>query len=184
MNVNPIIIRPPQTKDLQQIHEIFSVTIKDNFKAEGITDPSDEMANTEIEVLKSTLKKYFDSKGTEERFLIAATQGKVLGTIAYGKPGQLILENYKIDHSNTPEVKSVYVLPDYQNKGIGKCLFQAILKVLEQNAIKNFCLDSGYKRAQLYWKKRLGNPSCIVPDYWGEDHYHLIWHEKVAEVLI
>lgn len=176
-------IQKPKKEDLNQIDELFEITIRDTFSKEKIVDPLNEDANSEIKVLKNALRIYLAPNSTKGVFLIAKSENKVLGTIAYGKPNHLIQENLKINNVNTPEIKSVYVLPDYQNKGIGTQLFQKILITLKENNIKDFCLDSGYKRAQLYWKKKLGTPQCILKDYWSKGNDHMIWHCRLEVFL-
>lgn len=175
-------IRKPQKKDIKQINELFEKTIKDNFNKERISDPLGIAANTEIETLKSGLKNHLKSENSEDSYLISILGDKIVGTIAYGKVSNIICENLKVDYGNTPEVKSVYVLPNYQNKGIGRNLMKNTLVDLKENNIKCFCLDSGYKRSQNYWSKRLGKPICIINDYWGVGNHHMIWYCEVSEI--
>jgi len=176
-------VRKPQKEDIHQIEELFALTIKDNFKEEGIIDPLGKDANKEIDALKKAIRNYFESNKAENFFLIASYGNEILGTIAYGEPNNLIYENLKIDYKNVPEIKSVYILPKYQNRGIGTLLLGEILVVLKENQVKYFCLDSGYKKAQNYWRKRLGKPSHILNEYWGKESHHMIWHCNVEKVL-
>lgn len=176
-------IRKPKKEDVKAIDKLFELTIRDNFKEEGIIDSQNVEANKEIDSLKEGLRIYFESKELNHKFLIASSQDEIIGTIAYGKSSALIYENLKIDYTNTPEIKSVYILPKHQNKGIGTLLLRKILIVLKENNIKCFCLDSGYKKAQHYWNKRLGKPICVLNDYWSKGSHHMIWYCQVDDIL-
>lgn len=178
-----IKITRPRIKDLQQIHQLFEVTIKDNFRAEGILETLETEANQEIQALIRTLAADFESGGEEEYHLLARIESKVVGTIAYGKANPLITNNIDAKYHKVLEVKSVYILPQFQNKGIGSLLFQRILSRLSTIGIKDFYLDSGYKKAQSFWTKKLGEPICTLKDYWAEGSHHMIWYGRVNELI-
>ena len=38
---------------------------------------------------------------------------------------------------------------------------------LLNKGLTEFCLDSGYSRAQKIWKKKLGEPDYVLQDHWG-----------------
>lgn len=177
-------IRKPEVKDLPQINQLFAETIRDNFLKEGIDDPNGTASKTEIESLQNAIQNHFAlGEKRDNHYLISTYDEKILGTIAYGKVSKLIFDNLKIDYTNTPEIKSVYVLPDHQNKGVGRQLMQNILVALQKENITHFCLDSGYQRAQGYWSKNLGEPRTILRDHWAKGAHHMIWHCAVSEVL-
>lgn len=56
------------------------------------------------------------------------------------------------------EVGKVFVHPDYQRNGVGNLLLKEIYDELQKKGIEEFCLDSGYNRAQRIWKKKFGDP--------------------------
>jgi GNAT superfamily N-acetyltransferase len=85
---------------------------------------------------------------------------------------------------SVPEIKCVYVLPELQGNGVGTILFREMLSHLRNKGIERFCLDSGYRRAKAFWTKRLGDPSVVLPDYWGKDAHHMIWTGLVTDYLI
>ncbi len=70
-------------------------------------------------------------------------------------------------------------MPEYQGKGIGTMLLNAILACLRQKGVSEFCLDSTYKKAQSYWTKKLGQPSVTLKDYWGKGLNYMIWHRNL-----
>ena len=176
-----IIIRRPILEDIPEINELFSITVTNNFKEEGIFNTQKEDAIFEAEALMKNLKLSFDSNNKTEHYLIACNPNKILGTIAYGTANARIKEHLNIDYTNTPEIKSVYILPDYQNQGIGSLLFEEMLKLLRRENIHDFCLDSGYKKAKQYWTKKLGAPICILEKYWSEKSDHMIWYAQLEK---
>ena len=185
MQIN--IIRPlPVHKT--ELRRLFTETISKNFKEEGIYKTHHTELKNEIEEQMNTLQKGFDSKGKEEYFLVAQIKNtqQIAGIIAYGKANDIIKQHLKtIDWNNTaiPEIKSVYILPKFQNQGIGSILFNHILHLLHQKQIPEFCLDSGYKRAQVYWTKKLGQATLILNDYWDKNADHKIWLCETREVM-
>lgn len=68
-----------------------------------------------------------------------------------------------------------FVHPNYQNRGIGTMLLQKMLLTLENRRVPSFCLDSGYKQAQMIWQKKFGQPDFVLENYWGANSHHMIW---------
>lgn len=58
--------------------------------------------------------------------LVAIVDQKVVGVCTYGPARRNRYQNYG-------EIYSIYVLPNFQHKGIGKKLFQKALDILEKN---------------------------------------------------
>ncbi|MEH6980246.1 GNAT family N-acetyltransferase, partial [Bacillus pseudomycoides] len=82
------------------------------------------------------------------------------------------------------EIGTVFVLPNYQRRGIGNLLLNAIFLTLLDKGIKEFCLDSGYTNAQEIWKKKFGEPNFLLKDYWGEAYDHMIWRKCINDIPI
>lgn len=178
-----IQILRPQPFEIKEIQQLFEKTVLNNFKQENL-ESIIEGAYKLVDELVSLLKFDFETHGKREFFLVAKVQNKIVGTIAYGKPNPSITENLKFDFNIIPEIKAVYVLPEYQSKGIGSQLFQQILSLLKENNIDKFCLDSGFKNAQRYWTNKLGKPICTLKNYWAKDVDHMIWMKKLNELTI
>lgn len=178
-----ISIRRPNESDIEQLHHLFEVTIADAFDREGVGDDI-EGINGEVEEKKHYLREDLESGGTEPFFLIACYKEKVVGTIAYGLGSKLIEDCSKGKLKGIGDIGAVYVLPEYQKMGIGSLLLNSIFIALLSRDIKEFCLDSGYSRAQKVWRKKLGAPTIIVKDYWGEGCDHFIWHCKMKDMQI
>ncbi len=182
--LNKIEIQQPKTENLKEIGLLFETTIIDNFKKEDISDPFYIEVNKEIENQIIDLKSFLESNKEINSYLIACYNDRILGTIAYGEPNQLINNQIKtIKNKFIPEIKSVYILPNYQKKGIGSILLKNILLELNKQKIEEFYLDCGYKEAQYFWIKRLGKPNRILNDFWRKENHHMIWYNNVEEIL-
>lgn len=178
-----ISIHRPNESDIEQLHHLFEVTIADAFDNEGVGDDL-EGINGEVEEKKYYLRKDLESGGADRFFLIACYKKKIVGTIAYGPSSKLIGDCSKGKLKDIVEIGAVYILPEYQRMGIGTLLLNSIFIALFSRNIKEFCLDSGYTRAQKVWRKKLGDPTIIVKDYWGEGFDHFIWHCKLKDMQI
>jgi GNAT superfamily N-acetyltransferase len=171
-----ITITKPQKADEEKTKKLFTTVITQNFKDYGFYERYHNDIAYEAGKQEKALDTYFDSNGKKVFFLIAKDKSKIIGTIAYGKPGADIEKYYPEKSDNIPEIKSLYILPKYQGKGIGTKLLKEIMTVLQQNGFKEFCLDSGYPKAQIFWTKRLGEPVVRVTNRWGAGNDYLIWH--------
>lgn len=172
-------IRRPITEDREQLIEFFKTVIIDTFSKEGIGQLND--INEEIEVKKRYLTSDFESNGEKRYFLIAFFGDKIIGSIEFG-PANEIIRNVSVHPFEAlVEVGTVFVHPDYQRNGVGNLLLKAMYETLRNNGIEEFCLDSGYKSAQLIWKKKFGEPDILLKDYWGKNFDHMIWKVKISE---
>jgi GNAT superfamily N-acetyltransferase len=171
-----IVITKSQSENREELKTFFKIIITDTFK-------NDDIKFSEADIVKQTqyqlsiLDKSLNSH--DGIFLIAKDNNKIIGTIAITHPNELITENLSEDLTNVPEIASVYVLPEYQGKGVGSLLFQAAIKHLQEKDINAFVLDSPFKRAQQFWTKKLGLPIVILKNYWAKGKDHLIWYCKV-----
>ncbi len=182
MKIN-LKIRRPRKSDILQIHELFEKSIINTFEKEEIIDELDEESNSIIKTLENRLKIFFESNGIDEYFLIAFNGDKILGTISYGTPNKRIHENINVENSKVPEIRSVYILPGFQKKGIGSLLLQELIVELNKKGFNSFYLECGFKKAQYYWKNKLGDPICHLKDYWGIKEDHMIWFCENDKVL-
>ncbi|CAG9613360.1 hypothetical protein BACCIP111899_02575 [Bacillus rhizoplanae] len=178
-------IRRPRIEDIEELNQFFSTTIKDTFAKEGLSELVDDIEK-EIESKEQYLKCDFDSNGRNRYFLIAVDKScnKVIGTIEYGPASQLI--NICTDRAlkELYEIGTVFVLPEYQRRGIGTLLLNVMFLTLLNRDIKEFCLDSGYTNAQKIWKKKFGEPDYLLKDYWGEGCDHMIWKRRTDDMSI
>ena len=115
---------------------------------------------------------------------MAKSDEKILGTIAYGPAGSLIVELSNGAYDKYGEIGSVLVHPDYHNQGIGTLMLNAMYLVMLGKGITSFCLDSGYTIAKKIWTKKLGTPNIISKDHWGEGFDHYVWFRSLDDIEI
>lgn len=94
----------------------------------------------EIETKKQYLKNGLDSNGKNRYFLIAVDKkcNKIIGTIEYGHAGELIDTCTNGALKGMYEIGTVFVLPDYQRRGIGTLLLNAMFLTFLGKGFKNF----------------------------------------------
>ncbi len=180
-----IEITRPDRNDVKELHQLFDITIRDTFEREGIVEASIDEIMVEVEKQKQFLRNDLDTGGRDEYFLIARRDDRIVGTIAYGPPNHMILKYSNIAVATVPEIKSVYIHPDYQRQGIGTKLLMTVVDILRDRGFTQFCLDTGYKSAQVYWQKKLGPPLVTIADYYSDGTAYMIWvvdnHNPLAE---
>ncbi|MGX6445658.1 GNAT family N-acetyltransferase [Neobacillus sp. K501] len=167
-------IRRPQIEDKIALNVFFRAVIIDTFTREGIGEKLDDI-EAEINIKNHYLETDFASNGEKRYFLIALTDEQIIGSIEYGPASELINTCTNNALMELPEIGTVFVHPDFQKKGVGNQLLKAMYARLQNIGMGEFCLDSGYPRAQTIWKKKFGEPDYLLKDYWGEGFDHMIW---------
>ncbi|MEF7654941.1 GNAT family N-acetyltransferase [Bacillus thuringiensis] len=172
-------IRRPNSDDLEELHLFFRIVITNTFKEERLSHLLDDIEN-EINTKKQYLKNDFDSNGEKRYFLLAidTNNDKIIGTIEVGPASTLINSCTGGVLKDLYEIGTVFILPEYQKKGIGSFLLHTMFLTTE------YCLDSGYKKAQSIWTKKFGEPSYVLKDYWGESSDHMIWKKSLHDTPI
>lgn len=146
-----VAIRRPNSDDLKELHLFFRIVITNTYKDEGLSQQLDDIEN-EINMKKQYLKTDFDSNGEKRYFLLAidTNNDKIIGTIEVGPASTLITSCTSGVLKDLYEIGTVFILPDYQRKGIGSLLLHTMFLTLLSRGITEFCLDSGYRKAQKY----------------------------------
>ena len=175
-----IEIRRPKEYEIEKINDFFEIVLIDTFKKNGIFYRKD-LYNEEILSKKNYLLKDFETNGIDRYFLIAFENEKVVGSVEYGEPNNLINELTNNMLKDVIEIGTVFVHPEYQRKGIGSSLIKELSRKLLQNGEKEFCLDSGYKTAQKTWTSKFGVPKYMYKDKWGKDAHHMIWRVSLEK---
>lgn len=172
------IIGQPKKEDIQEIKKLFHSVLVDTFSKNAI--PEAYVGEIAYLVKRNTANviKAMCSNDFQEYFLIARNDTHIVGIMGFGDPSKEIRKSYKINFENIPEIKNAFILPAFQRRGIGTQLFENLKKVLQEKGVKEFVLDCGFVSAQMYWKKKLGNPVVVVENYWGDGTDYLIWHTK------
>ncbi|KAA9004149.1 GNAT family N-acetyltransferase [Paenibacillus spiritus] len=176
-----IRIRRPEPQDLPALQEFFRLVIEDTFAREGLSHMAADM-EAEVEEKIGLLEDDLASGGKERLFLLALDGDKLVGTMQFGPGKGLIAEVLGEEAAGLTEVGGALIHPDYQGKGIGSLLWNAVLLAMLGRGIEQFCFDSGYPRAQQLWTRKFGEPDRVLNDRWGPGHHHLIWIRKVREI--
>lgn len=167
-------IAAPRQEDTAAVHSVFETTVTDVFLREGIGHLQEEL-RSDIEAKKRLFREFLDGSETEIRFLVAKQGDRILGTVSYGPPNEIIVDEFPEWKYGMGELGSLFVLPAYQGRGLGSLLIEAMRKTLKQRGIQEFCLDSGYASAQKKWMRKFGKPIRILSDRWGPGLHHCIW---------
>ncbi|MDF2545936.1 MAG: family acetyltransferase [Anaerosolibacter sp.] len=180
--INDLFISSPTETDLKSAYQVFETSIPDAFEKEGLGSLKEDI-HREIMHKKHLLDASIALPRSDIYFLIAKLDGTVVGTISFGPCGEDIKKCTESQLQSIGELGSLYILPHYQNQGVGSALINAMVAHLSSQGIEQFCLDSGYKRAQKRWVRKFGVPYKIVEDYWGPESSHMIWLCKVADFI-
>jgi len=180
-----VAIRRPNSDDVVDLYLFFRIVITNTYKDEGLSQLLDDIEN-EINSKKQYLKNDFNSNGENRYFLLAidTSNEKIIGTIEVGPTSTLINSCTDGVLKDLYEIGTVFVLPEYQRKGIGNLLLNTMFLTLLSRGITEYCLDSGYKKAQSIWTKKFGKPSYVLKDYWGESSDHMIWKKSLHDTPI
>lgn len=175
-------ISRPKLEDIEIINMFFEIVIRDTFEKNGISHFIDTIEE-EIKDKRKFLNQDIESGGKDRFFLVAKDKEKIVATIEYGPSNDLIDTCTKGELKEVVEIGTVYVHPDYQNKGIGSQMLTSIFFKLQEKGIDEFCFDSGYKTAQKIWINKFGNPQYCLQDYWGSGEHHMVWRLRLKDVL-
>ncbi|WP_249179163.1 GNAT family N-acetyltransferase [Brevibacillus sp. NL20B1] len=143
-----------------------------------ITKPTREDITSAYAVFEASITDAFEKDGlghltSDIEYEIESKKNLLTSSLVNAKSGTFFLV----------AMGSLYVLPEFQGKGVGSALIHSIMKVLYESGVKQFCLDSGYKQAQSKWLRKFGEPYFIARDYWGKDRHHMVWLCKVSDYV-
>lgn len=176
-------IRRPNRNDTKAMEHFFRFVITDTFAKEGLADLSEDIEQ-EIDSKIRCLNADIATNGEQRYFLIGLIDNSVVSSIAFGPSNALIRESSNGVLRDVVEIGTVFVHPDYQQQGIGNLMLHIMYLTLLNKGITEFCLDSGYTRAQKIWKKKLGEPDYVLQDHWGSGVDHMIWRRRMTDVPI
>lgn len=181
MTNNLCIIKLTQS-DLESVYNVYKTTIPYAFEKEGLGSLI-ETIREEILHKRHMLEVSLNMPESNIFFLIAKLGEVVVGAISFGPCGEDAKKCTNNQLNDIGELGSLYILPDYQSRGIGSALIRAMAEQLHMQGIEKFCLDSGYKRAQKRWIRKFGEPYKVVKDYWGPGSEHMVWLCKVSDFV-
>lgn len=167
--------------DLPSATQVFAVSIPDAFAKEGLGHLQADI-RAEVEQKERMLAASL-APAAETHFLVAKSRGTVVGTVAVGPCNDDIRRCAGSQLQSVVELGSLYVLPEYQDQGIGSALIAAMTAYLSRCGAAQFCLDSGFRRAQQRWLRKFGPPFVVAKDYWGVGADHMVWLCQVVEFV-
>ncbi|MEF7437908.1 GNAT family N-acetyltransferase [Paenibacillus lautus] len=176
-------IRRPNRSDRKAMEHFFRFVITDTFAKEGLADLSEDIEQ-EIDSKIRCLNEDIATNGEQRYFLIGLIDNSVVSSIEFGPSNELIRKSSNGELRDVVEIATVFVHPDYQQQGIGSLMLQIMYLTLLNKGMMEFCLDSGYTRAQKIWKKKLGEPDYVLQDHWGSGVDHMIWRRRMTDVPI
>lgn len=171
----------PKMEEEDSINDFFKIVLQDTFDKNNILYLTETLDN-EIRDKRRILRQDFESNGEARFFLIVKDVDKVVGSIEYGPSNELIKSCTNGELKEVIEIGTVFVHPEYQKQGLGNYLLQEIYRELQKKGIEEFCLDSGYKTAQIIWLKKFGSPTYHLRDYWEKGADHMIWKVSLANL--
>lgn len=181
--MDTVRIRRPEVSDLNELNIFFEIMIKDTFSKNGFGDEL-EGIKRELDDKIKYISEDFNTKGKERFFLIACCNDEIVGTIAAGPCSELIRGGTNGELSDVLEIGTVFVKPEFQFKGIGNLLLNAMYLALIGRGVEAVSIDSGYPSAQTIWLKKYGEPNYVMKDQWGEGYDHMIWYMQIADIEI
>ncbi len=170
----------PGLSDRPGILHVLERSIEDAFAQETLEHRDDEIRDLVGEKAAMYDESLADG-GHGIRFLAAKQGQQVIGVISYGPCGTAVRECTGEALAGIGELGTLYVLPEYQNQGIGSALIQALLQQLAREGVEQFCLDGGFKGSQKRWLCKFGAPYVTVPDYWGPGADSMVWLCRVRD---
>ncbi|MEK3942900.1 GNAT family N-acetyltransferase [Paenibacillus sp. FSL H3-0310] len=179
---NPMTISTLSPAEFESTCSVFETSIQDAFEKEGLDHLQDDI-QSEIDHKKQMVMTSLDTTTGEPYFLLAKIEEQVVGTISFGPCGEDIqtCTDHQLDEIG--ELGSLYIMPSYQGQGVGSALIKEMMIFLKKQGVEQFCLDSGYKHAQVRWQRKFGQPYKVVEDYWGPDSVHMVWFCNVNDHL-
>jgi GNAT superfamily N-acetyltransferase len=180
--INKLTISTFTGADAEATVSFFKASISNTFEQEGVGHLQEDIKQ-EIEKKRKLVLASLDPMNLDTYFLIAKVDETIVGAVSFGPCGEDIQSCTEHQLDAVGELGSLYVLPSYQGQGLGSALIKEMLNVLQEQGIHQFCLDSGYKRAQARWLRKFGDPYKVIKDYWGPDTVHMVWLCNVSDYL-
>lgn len=96
-----------------------------------------------------------------EKILVAIFENKVIGTMAYKK-----LDNEIV------ELKRVYIYPNHRGQGISKKLYNAILDIIKENKYKKILVETWeqFKSGRKFYEKN----NFVLQNIQGKVHNYIL----------
>ena len=170
-----IQIRPLKIGDVSELKKLFEKTIYEIFERNNIEDKKEleqEINDKIFKVFKSIIEEESSSN-----FYVAEKENTIIGIAGLSLINSDI-ESYIEINENAYELGTVYVLPEFQRKGIGSLLINTVIENIKNLGIHEFYLDCGYRTSQSYWIEKFGKPYINIENKFGKNQDYMIWKVK------
>ena len=124
------IIRKAKEEDAKEIAYVNAYTWLTTYK--GLMP--DELLEERVKKIDDRVPKIINAIKTKDNFYVALDGNKVVGIMSYGK-------SRNQDYIDSGEIKSIYILKDYQGLGLGKSLFMTGTKELLNMGFNSMILN-------------------------------------------
>ena len=124
------IIRKAKEEDAKEIAYVNAYTWLTTYK--GLMP--DELLEERVKTIDDRVPKIINAIKTKDNFYVALDNNKVVGIMSYGK-------SRNQDYIDSGEIKSIYILKDYQGLGLGKSLFMTGIKELLNMGFNSMILN-------------------------------------------
>ena len=177
-----IAIGVPDIDDRSGVVHLLERSISDAFIQEGLDDIGEEIQSI-IDTKKIMFDEFVQNPGQTTQIFVAKETDQIVGIISFAPRGKEIRDCTGQELEGIGELGTLYILPEYQNQKIGSALIRTLVQYLAEQGVRQFCLDSGFKRAQRRWLRKFGEPYLTAQDYWGPDGDHMVWLCNVQDHL-
>lgn len=124
------IIRKAKLEDAKDIAYVNTYTWLTTYK--GLMP--DELLEERVKTIDDRVPKIINAIKTKDNFYVALVDNKVVGIMSYGK-------SRNQEYMDAGEIKSIYILKDYQGLGLGKSLFMTGIKELLNMGFNSMILN-------------------------------------------
>ena len=108
-----------------------------------------EILNNKEQTINESIKKCEETVEKDDNVLVAIENEKVVGIASYGKARA-------VNEENTGELYSIYVLKDYQGKGIGEQLFKKVKNILNEKGYQEIVVTCLKQNPYNKFYKKMG----------------------------
>lgn len=159
--MDSITITTPHPDDARAVQEVFYKTWLATYPNEsvGITvDDIEHWYQDDREEKLNKLKNRISNPLENQYFFIAKSSDKVVG----------VCRGYTSEDKN--QLHAIYVLPEYQGKGIGKMLWSEALKIMDPNK-DTYVEVADYNTNAIEFYKKLG--FVDTGRGWQDEHFKM-----------
>lgn len=135
-----------------------------------------------VEELNDKVAKLQSFRNGEGKLLLFYNKNKLVATISYSKPNDLLRITSKQPKLCDYELGTVFIDPSMQGRGFLSQMIMRIKEELIKQNIEEVCFDCGYQNAQQVWIHKYGQADEVFNDFWGEGSIYMIWYIEVEKL--